>query len=741
LFTDISGRLPRSGAPYARRNLNQIKYIVVSHTGAHPQLGLDRIARAHIKRGYPGIAYDFIVDAAGEILKTTELEDVAQPDQVWSEQGVNICLAGNFHQGAPPLQQLDAAGRLCAWLAQNLGMTAEAIVGLGELITSDSPGESFYRGATWREVLRRQVRLHLAALGMGATDSTQLQGLETQVAELDAQNQQLRLRLDYEHNEAVRLQAHADRLQTEMLDLRRQLEAQPAVAEGGLRLNMMIDRLPRETRRYIARSPTAVEMFVIHHTGVSADTALQEIAASHGKDWPGILFDFVIDAKGEIYQTQPLDEAPDAAEPYVRHAIHIAFAGDFSQGGGPAPAQVAAGGRLLAWLLQRFPQVTNEAVYGLSEQVATISPGSEWNRGRTWKRALLAAAGIAPAVGPNMLTVEVQKQIERLEQELAAAQREFAAVNEQRTSLLAEKNQLRSELETRNTAAQSFVVPKPPLRVVVEQLPKHPTLRYERRSLSQITHIAVHHTAAPPRMGPARIAELHVAADLSRGKEAWPGIGYHFFIHDDGSIEQTNYLETASYHVFRHYGYTVGVVFAGSFMNGKIPSSAQLRAGAHLIAWLMQDLRIPLARVWGHREFPDNQTVCPGGEWTQGNRWRDLLFERIEQILGGAGLKTTRHYMLFWQREQAGREDLVNSLAYIARFRPTVGFSPEEARAAEYVTIVGGETGVSRGVEQMLAQAGCKVDRVAGRDGAETGLLLAELVRAGRRFQTIESDF
>ncbi|MCB0150747.1 MAG: hypothetical protein KDE01_24240, partial [Caldilineaceae bacterium] len=65
LFTDISARLPRSAAPYARRNMNQVRYMVVSQTGAHPLLSLERIARAHVKRGYPGIAYDFVVDAAG----------------------------------------------------------------------------------------------------------------------------------------------------------------------------------------------------------------------------------------------------------------------------------------------------------------------------------------------------------------------------------------------------------------------------------------------------------------------------------------------------------------------------------------------------------------------------------------------------------------------------------------------------------------------------------------------------
>jgi N-acetyl-anhydromuramyl-L-alanine amidase AmpD len=745
LFNDVSARLPRSGTPYARRNLNQIKYIVVNHTGAHPQLALDRIARAHIKRGYPGIAYDFVVDAVGEIFKTTELEDVAQPDQVWAEQGVNICLTGNFHHEAPPLAQLDAAGRLCAWLAQNLGMTADAIVGLGELLASDSPGETFYRGAAWKEVLRRQVRLHLAALGMGATDSTHLQMLEGQIVELEAQNQRLRLGAEQEREEAARLQQELEQMQAELIDLRRQLEARPTVVEGGLRLNVMVDRLPREANRYALRNPDDVEMLVIHHTAAAPETTLQQIAAAHRKDWPGILYDFVIDAKGEIYQTQPLDRVVNTAESYVRKAVNIAFAGDFSKGGEPSSVQIAAGGRLLAWLRQRFPQVLPTAIRGASELTATVSPGREWDSGRKWKKELLASAGIVQTGGDSSAALEeLQGQVSRLETELAVVEQERVLLAEQRAALVAEKNQLRTDLEVQSRTAQTFVVPKPPLRVTVEQLPKHPTLRYERRSLSQITHIAVHHTAAPPHMGPARIAELHVAADSSRGKDAWPGIGYHFFIHEDGAIEQTNYLETASYHVFRHFGYTAGVVFAGSFMNGKIPSSAQMRSGAHLLAWLMQELRVPLARVWGHREFPDNMTICPGGEWTQGNRWRDLLFERIEQIQQGTGLKTTRHYLLFWQREQAGqsgREDMANALGYIARFRPTLGFSAEEARGAEYVTIVGGEAGVGRSVEQMLVQAGCKVERVAGRDSAETGLMFAELLRAGRRFQSFEADF
>jgi hypothetical protein len=269
-------------------------------------------------------------------------------------------------------------------------------------------------------------------------------------------------------------------------------------------------------------------------------------------------------------------------------------------------------------------------------------------------------------------------------------------------------------------------------------------LRYERRALNQITHIAVHHTAAPPTLGPLRIAELHIQADSGRGKESWPGIGYHFFIHADGTIEQTQPLEAICFHVYRHNQYSVGVVFAGSFMNGKIPTSAQMRAGAHLLAWLMQELNVPLARIWGHREFPENITVCPGSEWNQNNRWRDLLFERIEQVQGGMGVKSVRHYMLFWQRAYPGpaaRNDLQGAMAYINRFRPTVGFSVEDARNAEYVTIVGGEAGVGLEVDRELEEHGCRVERIAGGSEEETAHLLADMAQSSRRFAKFDVDF
>jgi N-acetyl-anhydromuramyl-L-alanine amidase AmpD len=743
LFSDVSTVLPRAGTPYARRGLNQIRYIVISHTGAHPRLSLDRIAETHIQYGYPGIVYDFVIDSNGQVYKVTNLEEVAQPDQVWSEQGVNICLTGNFSVTAPALAQLDATGRLCAWLAQNLGLAPDSIVGMGELTKSESPGDSFYRGPAWKTILSRQIRLHLAAFS-GSGDNTKVQELNHALDELRVQNRELQSQLKIADDARARLDSVHARLQAELVELQQQMATQSVQTVGGIRIYDWVDQLPRDAEGYRPRGVQDVRFLVIHHTGTDPAMPLQEIGEDHRQEWPGILYDFVVDEKGEIYQTQPLDQALVVDEEYLAKGIQIAFAGDFTDKT-PNNEQLYAGGRLIAWLMERYPHLRTEQIKGVREFIPTPSPGDQWNDGQRWREMLLAAVRRTRGmVEPSEMETQLRVKQAQLEHELQVAQRSNQLLQEQKTRLQTEYQRLQTQVAERQQDNKVYVIPQPAIRNIVDQLPKNPNLRYERRPLSQITHLAIHHTATPPTINPARIAELHVQADPNRGKEAWPGIGYHYFVHADGTIDQTNHLETASYHVHRHNIYSVGIVFAGSFMNGKIPTSAQLRSGAHLTSWLMQELNVPLARVWGHREFPDNTTVCPGSEWTLGNRWRDLLFERIEQIQAGIGVKSVRHYMLFWQRPYPGplaRQDFVNAINYIVRFRPAIGFSLNDARNAEYVTIVGSEAGISGAEEKALQNSGCKVERIAGRDEEETSRMLSELASIGRRFRNFDVDF
>jgi N-acetyl-anhydromuramyl-L-alanine amidase AmpD len=136
-------------------------------------------------------------------------------------------------------------------------------------------------------------------------------------------------------------------------------------------------------------------------------------------------------------------------------------------------------------------------------------------------------------------------------------------------------------------------------------------------------------------VGPERIAELHISEDPSRHKRPWPGIGYHYFVRADGRILRTQPIERIAYHAAGHNDYSLGIVFAGSFMNGAVPTPEQLAAGAHLTAWLLQELRIPLQNVWGHQEFADSRTLCPGSEWMSGRKWRDLLYNEIVRVQRG----------------------------------------------------------------------------------------------------------
>jgi hypothetical protein len=127
-------------------------------------------------------------------------------------------------------------------------------------------------------------------------------------------------------------------------------------------------------------------------------------------------------------------------------------------------------------------------------------------------------------------------------------------------------------------------------------------------------------------------------------------------------------------------------------------------------------------------------TRCPGDRWEEEGGWKRELLEIIEALT--RFVKPIRHYLLFWQFPDAwAKEDWQGATKYVGRFRPTCGFSVEEAKNSEFVTIVGDPSGVSREVERMLIEAGCRVERVAGDVAAETKEILDRMAERGQRFE------
>ncbi len=492
----------------------------------------------------------------------------------------------------------------------------------------------------------------------------------------------------------------------------------------------IVAQLPTHaTHRYATRSLADINQIVIHHTATEATLTPQRLAEYQVRtqNRAGILYHFCVAADGTIYQTNRLDTLSEHAADRSQESIGICFLGDFTTSI-PTVAQLEAGGQLCAWLVGSL-RLPTSAIVGLREFAKTQSPGEQWLSGQRWKDKLLQevrAALTASQDEQSAVILSLQAQVKALQEEFTRPQPFSLAAM--------------SFAET----ARARISP-PTIENLIDKLPKHDTKQYKTRPLRNITHLVIHHSAVPPSVLPKRIAQYHVS------KQDWPGIGYHFLVGEDGTLYQGNALETMSYHAVKANPYSAGICFLGNFTK-TVPPPAQLRAGAHLAAWLMQELGIPLDNMRGHKEYMD--TACPGEQWLKGQMWKRMLRQEIAQVQQEAAapspappppepttgeVKLFYHYMLFWAHDKGWAEtDWLNAQNYVGAFRPTVGFSAADAAHAEYVTIVGGPLGVSQEVEDWLKAAGCQVERIAGEDEAGTKQILDELVKQDRRFHTFE---
>jgi N-acetyl-anhydromuramyl-L-alanine amidase AmpD len=561
---------------------------------------------------------------------------------------------------------------------------------------------------------------------------------------------------------------------TQVLDLRQRLqELDRRVAQlqaGGTGSPILVTAPPlvdisnklaqHASKRYPSRDQSQIDTIVIHHTALDPNIGPERIASVlvRDRDLPGIAYHYFIAADGNISQTQPLTALTGHAFQFSANSLGIAFAGNFSDTI-PTAQQLEAGARLCAHLMLTL-NIKRDKIKGLNELVAHQSPGAQWLEGQRWKDKLLtqiddvlASVPATPAPTDGQVAA-LQARIAALEKELTAA----VQANSQLAILQARITELQqqlaaapapdqlaalqtriAELEQQLKAAQAApgqaaaAVPKPTIEVVIDTLAKHATDRYATRSTSQIQGLVLHHSAVPASVGAARIAQHQVE------KQGWPGIGFHYFIYDNGRIEQTQPLEVISYHAGDANPISVGICLAGNFTD-QPPTEAQMQSTSQLTAWLLQELHLPVEAIHPHKDYV--VTACPGNQWDGGTKWGERLRRQVQDALASAGpviakpaRKQLGHYVLFWQTpDDWAKQDFLGAQNYIGRFRVTVGFSVDDAMQAEYVTIVGGPLGVSAEAEAMLRTAGCKVERVAGDSFAETKALLDRMAEEGKRF-------
>lgn len=401
---------------------------------------------------------------------------------------------------------------------------------------------------------------------------------------------------------------------------------------------------------------------------------------------PGVIADFKEALKNE-YTWKPTTVTPTVINGHIIHGPFLEFYKQYGQAicGLPISDEMLINGKRT----QYFERLALEET----------SPGQ-----------------VAPAaIGSQLL--ETRQRLLNLEAQIKALQAQIAS---QPTTIPS------------TTTPPTPTIPTPTIHNVSADLLRHATKRYTTRKRDEIQYLVFHHSAVPATVPLERIARYHVE------ERDWPGIGYHFYIDAEGTIYQTNPLETISYHAGPANPVGVGICVAGSFMT-EIPTDAQIAAAAHLSAWLLQELNLDRTAIRGHKEFVNTQ--CPGDQWFEGKQWKQHLLAAVDAQIQQAQARARKpiyHYMLFYQYPDVwAEEDWLGAKEYIGRFRVTAGFSVDDAMNAEYVTIVGGPLGVSEEAEQRLRAAGCKVERIAGKNPEETKAILTEMARKGQRFLTL----
>ncbi len=154
------------------------------------------------------------------------------------------------------------------------------------------------------------------------------------------------------------------------------------------------------------------------------------------------------------------------------------------------------------------------------------------------------------------------------------------------------------------------------------------TERYDVRPLSAVRYVVVHHSGVAGDCSAEAIAAWHVE------HYEWPGIGYHFVIHEDGSIDYTGDLATVRYNVAGRNRDVVGICIPGDFTS-QAPNELQLGAARNL-ARVLRPILDPdetgSVRLVGHRDvaLPGYGTSCPGETWrewigtiAEGMRWTE----------------------------------------------------------------------------------------------------------------------
>lgn len=125
--------------------------------------------------------------------------------------------------------------------------------------------------------------------------------------------------------------------------------------------------------------------------------------------------------------------------------------------------------------------------------------------------------------------------------------------------------------------------------------------------MKHIDYLVIHcaDTYAHMDIGRTEIDKWHKA----RG---WNGIGYHYVVRRDGTIEPGREEDQMGAHVAGHNGYSIGICYAGGKGANGQPEDNRTYEQRNALRLLVNELRkkYPSARVVGHRDLAPGK-ACP----------------------------------------------------------------------------------------------------------------------------------
>lgn len=142
------------------------------------------------------------------------------------------------------------------------------------------------------------------------------------------------------------------------------------------------------------------------------------------------------------------------------------------------------------------------------------------------------------------------------------------------------------------------------------ELTSHPTKEYPQREISAINHIDIHHSASliSNYQGKSTVESF---ANSHVNTNNWPGLGYHYVVGPNGDVFKTGYASESRWSVGGNNSYTISIMLIGR-LHEEEPTEVEWDNAVNLASQLANAYNVPVENIKGHREYPNQATLCPG---------------------------------------------------------------------------------------------------------------------------------